>query len=323
MSSEDRHGARAAAGPGNLRLAVASGGTRRGRWLVLGAAFFWGTSATLARHLFRDHHVPALQVVEVRLTIASLLLGGWLALRSPERLRIEWRDLPDLVVLGLFGVAAVQGSYYYAVSSLGVGLAILLQYIAPALILLYTALRGEHLPPLAIIAVLAAIAGTALLVWNTNSQIHAPPLAWAVGFGSAFIFAFYIVFSKRALRRHRAETVLFYTFAIASLFWWLIIPPWTIVNAHYGRDLWLLFAVLGIGSTLIPFGLFYAGLRTLDPPQAGILATAEPVIAVLSAWLLLGESLHPVQWLGAALVLAASAIASNTPERVIAEAERA
>lgn len=296
---------------------------RRGLWLVLGATFFWGTSATLARHLFRELHIPALQVVEVRLTIASLLLGGWLALRNPARLHITPRDLPDLLVLGLVGVAAVQGSYYYAVSSLGVGLAILLQYIAPALILLYSALRGERLERRAVLAVLAAVLGTALLVWNTNSQVHARPIAWIVGFGSAFIFAFYIVFSKRVLRRHHADTVLFYTFAIASLFWWIVIPPWTIVNADYGRDVWMLFAVLGIGSTLIPFGLFYAGLRTLDPPQAGILATAEPVIAVLSAWMLLGESLRSTQWLGAALVLAASIMASSTPERLAAEAERA
>ena len=296
---------------------------RRGRWLVLGATFFWGTSATLARHLFRDYHLPALQVVEVRLTIASLVLLGWLALRAPDRLRISTRDVPDLAILGLLGVAAVQGSYYYAVSSLGVGLAILLQYIAPALILLYSALRGERLQALAVVAVTAATLGTGLLVGNTNSQIHARPIAWAVGFGSAFIFAFYVVFSKRVLRRLRAETVLFYTFAIAALFWWLVIPPWIIVRAGYGRDIWLLFGALGLCSTLIPFGLFYAGLRTLEPSQAGILATAEPVIAVLSAWLLLGESLRPLQWLGAALVLAASAVASNSRERVVAEAERA
>lgn len=301
-----------------------SPGAGRGRWLVLAAAFFWGVSATLARHLFRDLHLPPLQVVEVRLTVAALLLGAWLALRRPDLLRIGRRDLPDLLVLGILGVAAVQGSYYYAVSSLGVGLAILLQYVAPALIVIYAALRGERPEASAWLAVGLATAGTALLVGNINHVwIRDAAGGWIAGFGSAFIFAFYIVFSKRVLRRLPPETVLVYTFAIAALFWCLLIPPWVIVRAHYGREVWMLFGLLGVGSTLIPFGLFYTGLKTLEAPQAGVLATAEPVIAVLSAWLLLGEGLQALQWLGAALVLAASAIASTGPERVVAEAERA
>ena len=44
---------------------------------------FWGTSATLARYVFRDHHVPPAVAVELRLLIAVTLLGPWLALRRP------------------------------------------------------------------------------------------------------------------------------------------------------------------------------------------------------------------------------------------------
>jgi drug/metabolite transporter (DMT)-like permease len=63
-------------------------------------------------------------------------------------------------------------------------------------------------------------------------------------------------------------------------------------------------------STLVPFACFYAGLRSLPPAQAGILATTEPVVAVLSAAVILGETLHALQWLGAALVLCASLLAT-------------
>ena len=47
----------------------------RGRALVFAATVVWGTSATLARFVFRDRHVPPLSVVEQRLLIAVSLLG--------------------------------------------------------------------------------------------------------------------------------------------------------------------------------------------------------------------------------------------------------
>jgi drug/metabolite transporter (DMT)-like permease len=83
----------------------------RGRALVFAATVFWGTSATLARFAFRDHAVPPLTAVVLRLVIAVALLGVWLAWRKPAALRVEREDWGYFLILGLFGVAAVQGTY--------------------------------------------------------------------------------------------------------------------------------------------------------------------------------------------------------------------
>jgi drug/metabolite transporter (DMT)-like permease len=296
----------------------------RGRLLVFGAAFFWGTSATLARFIFHRRAVPALVVVELRLLIAAALLGPWLALRRPSALRVAKQDWGYFVVLGICGVAAIQGSYYHSISVLGVGLAILLQYLAPVLIVLYEAARGKPLRPRTIAAVLAAVVGTALVIGRVDaSALHARPLDWVIGFGSAGIFAFYIVFSKRGLERYAPETILLYTFTIAGLFWAGVTPPWRIIAAGYGASLWLMFVALGVFSTLVPFSLFYAGLRTLAPAEAAIVATMEPVVAVLAAALFLGEWLTPLAWIGAALVIVASLIPSlGSPEMASARTER-
>ena len=112
-----------------LPASTASSSSQRalGRWLVFLATVFWGTTATLARSVFRDQGVPAQTVVELRLTIAASLLLAWLLVRNRAALRVARADLRRLLFLGLFGVAAVQGTYYYSISRLGVGLAILLQ----------------------------------------------------------------------------------------------------------------------------------------------------------------------------------------------------
>ena len=295
-----------------------------GRWLVFLATVFWGTTATLARSVFRDYGVPALTVVELRLVIAALALFAWMALRDRGALRVARSDLGYLVVLGLFGVAAVQGSYYYSIARLGVGLAILLQYVAPSLIVLWDLARGRKPAPTMLAAVGLALAGTALLVNGVDARaLHASAMDWAIGFSSAIIFAFYVVYSKRGLARYAPETVLFYTFAIAAIFWGCVTPPWTILAAHYSPGLWLRFLLLGIFSTLVPFRCFYAGLRRLPATEAGVISTSEPVVAIVAAALFLGESLRPMQMAGAAMVIGAALLASRDhPEAALASVER-
>ena len=295
-----------------------------GRALVFLAAFFWGTTATLARSVFRDLGVPPLTVVELRLAIAATLLLAWLVFRRRDALRVDRRDAGYLLVLGLFGVAAVQGSYYFSIARLGVGLAILLQYVAPALILLWEIARGARPTPATVIAVVLTLGGTALLVSGMEPRgAGASPLDWLVGASSAFIFAFYVLYSKRGLARYRPETLLFYTFSLAAIFWACVTPPWRILAAGYPADTWWRFVLLGIFSTLVPFRCFYAGLKRLPASEAGLIATSEPVVAILAAALFLGEALGPVQIAGAVAVIAGALLASRgRPEAVEASVER-
>lgn len=279
---------------------------------MFGATFFWGTTATLARFAFRDLHVPALTAVELRLSISVLLLGIFLRWRRPHLLRIERKDLGTFVVLALFGLATVQGSYYYSISVLGVGLAILIQYLAPSLLVMIDVARGVHVTRLTLLAVGAALIGTALLLGNVDPRsVKATPIQWTIGFSSALSFAFYITWSKRVLTRYAPETVLFHTFWMAALVWAIVTPPWKIIAAGYDLRIWSIFLALALFSTLVPFLLFNRGLRRLRPTEAGVLATLEPLVAVVSAALFLNERLTPLQNVGALLVVTAAVLSTQ------------
>jgi drug/metabolite transporter (DMT)-like permease len=121
------------------------------------------------------------------------------------------------------------------------------------------------------------------------------------------------VFSKRGLERYAPETVLLYSFLVAGVFWAAVTPPWRILAAHYDAATWGMFLALGVFSTLVPFTLFYSGLRHLPAAEAGIFATLEPVVAVVAAAIFLHEGLSPLQWLGALFVLTAAILASIDP----------
>lgn len=302
-----------------------SGSTSRasGRWLVFAAAILWGATATVARLAFRDHQVPALTLVVVRLTIACLLLFPWIAWKQPRGFRVERGDWAYLLILAVFGVATVQATYYYSISRLGVGLSILIQYLAPALLVGAEILRGRPTPPVIWAAVLAAVAGTGFLVGGLGDSVRGVRLFdWCVGFASALSFAFFIGYSKRGLQRYSPLTILFYTFLIAGILWSCVTPPWRVLLEGYSPTVWTLFAIIGVGSTLLPFVLFYEGLRRLPAAEAAILATLEPVVAVAMAWIFLEEPLGGMQWLGAVLVLGAAVLVSRQspePSAVVTE----
>lgn len=295
-----------------------------GRWLVFAATVFWASTATMARFMFHDRHIDPLVVVELRLAIAATILAALLGLFRRASLRVERKDIPYFLLLGLFGVAAVQGSYYYTISKLGVGLAILIQYLAPVLIVAFDLVRGRWVGWTMIAAVLCALLGTTMLVGGVNpAVVHAAPLDWGIAFLSAFVFAFYITYSKRGLVRYPPETVLLYTFLIAGVFWAFRNPPWVILRTGYSAELWGMFLLLGLFSTLIPFALFYMGLRRLPAAETGVIATSEPLVAMVLAAIFLHEKLGPLQMLGAGLVLGAALLASrNKPEAAEAAVER-
>ena len=169
---------------------------------MFSATVFWALSATLARFVFRDRHVDSLVAVELRLAIATLLLFAILVVARRDLLRIRMADAPYFLVLGLLGVASVQATYYYSIAHLGVNLAILIQYLAPTLLVAFELVRGRWVGWSMIAAVACALAGTALLVGGIDTRaLGAGPLQWAVGFSSALSFAFYVKFSKRGLER--------------------------------------------------------------------------------------------------------------------------
>jgi drug/metabolite transporter (DMT)-like permease len=258
--------------------------------------------------------IPPLHIVELRLTISVVLLALAFLAFGRARFRIGRADVLPLVILGTVGIAAVQGTYYSNVGLVGVGLAILLQYLAPTLVVLWEAVRARRAPPPArMLALVLATAGTALLVLADGAQLaRANPLGVALGLASAGFFAFYILYAKHVLARVGPWTVLFYGFLVAALFWMVFVPPASIARAGYEGRTWLVFLAIALGSALVPFGLFYEGLKRLDAPRAGIVALLEPIVAIGSSAWWLKEGLTWSQGVGAALILLGVGLVART-----------
>jgi DME family drug/metabolite transporter len=290
----------------------------------------WGVSATLGRAAFTGRLLPKGQPLRpidplilsqsrttfsfIVLLIALVLLRGW------NRLRLPVSDFRRMFVLGILGVAASNYLYYLAIQRTDVATAIILQYTAPILVLLYTVARGLQKPTVQRIAAVGlAVTGIALVIGifgSTGFRLDAIGVIAALG--AAFSFAFYNVGGHSILARYDRWTVLLYVILSASLFWIVVNPPWKIAAAHYSVDQWLFLLVFSLVSVLAPFSLYFAGLQHLEPTRAIVVSCLEPVFSIVIAAVALGEIVRPLQTVGIVLVLVAIVVV-QLPDRRLHE----
>ncbi|MEW6511568.1 MAG: EamA family transporter [Bacteroidota bacterium] len=278
----------------------------RGYLMVAGAALFWGVSATAAKALLAQG-LDTVLLVQTRATFAAAAMAGYLALARPALLRVRREDLWRLALLGTVGVAGSNITYYFTIREGSVAIAILLQYTAPLLVMAYAAWRKEEqLTPGKVMAALIAIGGCYLAVGGaTGIEGGVSPAGLVSGILSAFTFGFMTVYTRHMLARYSVWTVTCYALIAASLFWLVVNPPWNIPSHSPGPSLWMILAGFAVVSVLIPHTLFFGGLRHVVASRAIIVSTLEPVIAIVSAALFVGELLQAPQIGGAVLVIGA------------------
>ena len=293
-------------------------------FLYIGAAtFFWGLSATLGRAAFTGRLLPGLGIRDINPIILSqcrtgfsfLVIALWLiSRRGISALRVPRRDLAKLVLLGLAGLAVSNYFYYLAIQRTNVATAIIVQYTAPIWVLLYMAARGaERLTVSKMGTVLLAITGIALVIGIfRRGGIQMDVIGVGAALVASFSFAYYNVAGHYLLERYDRWMVILYATLAASLFWIIINPPNKIIAAHYSGGAWLFLAVFSFLSMLLPFTLYFAGLKLLVPTKAIIASCLEPVFAILIAALALKESVGFVQAIGIGMVLGAIVLAQKS-----------
>lgn len=297
---------------------------RRGTVFLLIAVLFWGGSASLAKFLFTTNF-DTLIVTQSRSSLSFLLLALYFFLYDRSVFKIERKDLSALILTGLIGIALTNFSYYYTVEQATVATAILLQYTAPALVMVYAVLvaKEEVFNGVKVLALVLSLLGCYLAVsggdW-TAIQLE----GWSVvsGIASSLGYAFMLLMSKRLLRKYSVWTMLVYAFGFSTLFWLFINTPWHIAEKGYSMGDWGILLMFALVSILIPHSLFASGLKLLDASTVGIVTTMEPVAAIAIAYVALGESLGPVQVVGGGAVVAAVVLLQSAQLRKWALARR-
>ncbi len=277
----------------------------KGYLSIFGAALFWGTSATAAKSLF-ERNISPLLLVESRVILAAVFLVTVFLIVNRKLLSVRPADLWDFALLGILGVAGSNYTYYMAIQETTVGIAILMQYTAPALVAAFMVItRQESISRVKLIALLSSLAGCTVMLGAFDPAIHLTPLGITFGMLSALCFAFFNVYYKAASKHYPIWTALTYTLLSAGVFW-IILDVFfrTGIAVSTTGEVWAL-VLFSISSALIPYFFYFNGLKYLVPSTAIIVSTLEPVIAIFSAFVILGETLYLEQIAGGALVILA------------------
>jgi drug/metabolite transporter (DMT)-like permease len=276
----------------------------KGYLFAASAALLWGLSGVVTKYLLRRQMRPD-ELLIFRSLMASAILFIWLGLRSPHLLKVRRADIPSLLLLGVVGLAANQGFYYLSLMMVSVGYALLLQYLAPAHLMIYGALsKTERMTGGKMLAAFTAICGCAMMVLGQDGGVARASLVGTLcAVASGLCFAFYTAFGKLVLKRHDPRAMIAYAFLIAGVVWLMIRPPWKINWASIDLSMWLFFIYLAGVATILPFALYSASLRYLEASRASLTSTLEPVIAASAAWLWLSEKMGPIQIAGGVAVI--------------------
>lgn len=270
---------------------------RRAVWLVLGGILSVQLGAAIAKGLF-DRIGPT-EMVFLRLAASTLV---FLAIARPT---LRGRSRDDWLVVAGFGLSlgVMNWSIYEAFARIPLGLAVTIEFVGPLSIAVIGSRHARDL-----LWVGFAAAGVVLLGFQP-AGITVAGVLFALLAGAAW--ASYILMSASTGRRWPGIDGL----AVASAVAMFLLVPAVLSGADRGLlapDILLLGAAVGLLSSVIPYSLELAALRSLKPAVFGILMSLEPAAAALAAIVVLGEFLEPLQWLAMALVITASVGATRS-----------
>jgi drug/metabolite transporter (DMT)-like permease len=291
--------------------------------MAAGAATLWAINGVVSKVML-ESGIPSLRLAQVRSTGAFVALVLVLLVTAPTRLRVRARELPYLAVFGICGLAFVQWFYFLAIHRLAIGVALLIQYLAPLGVALWARFAfHEPVRRRIWLALALALLGLALIVdVRHGGALSGIGIAYALA--AAFTYGLYILLAEHALAGRDAVSLLAWGFGFATLFWAVIAPWWSFPGRRVGMTVsllgnvsdrhlpvWALMTWMVVLGTIVPFFLLVSALRHLPATRVGIIAMLEPVVATILAWAWLDESLAAAQILGASVVLAAILLAQT------------
>ncbi|GGN30894.1 EamA family transporter [Streptomyces fuscichromogenes] len=293
--------------------------------LAIGSALAFGGSGVAAKPLIEAGLAP-LHVVWLRVAGAALVMLP---------LAVRHRDLPRrrpalLAGFGLLAVAGVQACYFAAISRIPVGVALLVEYLAPALVLGWVRfVQRRPVTRAAALGVVLAAGGLACVV-EVWSGLRFDVLGLVLALAAACCQVGYFVLADHGGGEGADPLgVIAYGLLVGAGLLTVVARPWemdwSVLAGTARMNGWTVPAAgllvwIVLVATVVAYITGVVSVRRLSPQVAGVVACLEAVVATALAWVLLGERLSVPQLVGGAVVLLGAFVAQSStpvPESVV------
>lgn len=278
--------------------------------MIIIAGTFWGCMGLFARTL-NEWGFTSIQVVAFRLVTAAIAFSVILAIKEPDGFRINKKDIPLFLGMGIGSVLFFSACYFRALQMMSMAVAAILLYTSPIWVMLMSVLFfKEKITKEKLIALFLSFAGCILVSGMGSGNITLKGIL--LGLGSGIGYALYSILGTVALRKYSTYVVTTYTFIIAGIGTILICNPvdlCTKISLSEKPAVTVGFAILtGVWTAVLPYLTYTLGLAETPASKAAILATVEPVVAAILGVMVYKEKLSVLAALGIICILSAIVI---------------
>lgn len=279
-----------------------------GMGLAIMGALFWGLSGTSVQFLESAKHLNVEWLLEVRLLVAGILTIMIAYMQDGKRIFDIFKNAKDfgkLLIFGILGIALAQYTYFRAIAISGVGVATVLQYVAPTMIIIYLFMRYFKKPSIPeLFCIVLAMVGTVCIVMQEGldiSAINGEALFW--GLVSAASICVYTLQPIELLKKYGTTSIVGFAMFICGILSFAVSQQIE-SEAIWDGMTWLgLFTIIILG-TVVSFNAYIEGVRRIGAVQGSILSSLEPISAAIFGWALLGNGFTLVGIFGMFCIIA-------------------
>ena len=293
---------------------------KKGLFYVTLAPVLWGGSGVAVDYVFR-HGVSPNWLINIRLLISGTLILLATSLKKDTKLFSILktpRDIFSLVIYSIFGMFAVQFTYFITIDYTGPSTATILQFTNAVMMSLVVAVQLRAWPKrVEIISLVMAVVGVLFLVTNGKfNELNISPLGLFWGLLSAVAAVTYVLLPLKLVKHHGALATVGWAMIVAGVLFNFYAPFWQDVPTLTPKLILLIAGIIVFG-TIIPFITLLEGLKYVKPTTTSMVGAMEPLAAAILSIVLLGQHLSGPQIIGFVLVIGTVFVQAFDQPRVL------
>ena len=288
---------------------------KKGVVFTLLGATCWGLSGVLGEYLLNVSKIDPVWIIANRLFFSGIAMVAILFLKDKHdlvRVFSNKKDILKLLNFSFFGLLICQGTFFLTIKYTNAGMATVIQYIGPVIIMLYYCILGRRWPlPREVIAIGVSLFGTVLIATHfDSSKLNISTLGLFWGLLSALGLASYNIFSISLTQKYGVMNVMAWGLLFSGIVVYFLTGSYYIPDNFKLIDLICMSGVILVG-TILSFSTYLEGVRLIGAVTGSIIGCFEPIAAIMFSFLLLGTTFGTIDLIGAGFILSAVIVLSK------------
>ena len=287
---------------------------KKGIIFTLLGATCWGLSGVLGEYLLNISKIDPVWIIANRLFFSGITMVAILLIKDKKNLVRVFSNKIDILKLlnfSFFGLLICQGTFFLTIKYTNAGMATVIQYIGPVIIMLYYCVIGRRWPlPREVIAIVVSLFGTVLIATHFDfSKLNISTLGLFWGLLSAFGLASYNIFSISLTTKYGVMPIMAWGLLFSGIVVYFLTGSYYIPNNFKLIDLICMSGVVLIG-TIMSFSLYLEGVRLIGAVTGSITCSKNSDLSKISQ--------YPIEVpVGAEIVTGSTRMKAGTAQKMI------